>query len=47
MPYLTLVLIVVAVNLLPAFGPPTWTILVVARLDWHLNPIALVVLGAV
>lgn len=47
MAYLALVLIVLAVNLLPAFGPPTWTILVVARLDWHLNPIALVILGAV
>jgi len=38
--------IVFAVNLLPAFGPPTWAVLVFTRLHWHLNPIALVLLGA-
>lgn len=47
MNYLLLVLIVFAVNLLPAFGPPTWAILVFARLEWNLNPVALVVLGGV
>jgi membrane protein YqaA with SNARE-associated domain len=45
--YLALVAIVFGVNLLPAFGPPTWAVLVFARLHWHLNPIALVLLGAV
>lgn len=35
------------VNLLPAFGPPTWVILVLIKLNWHLNPVALVLLGAV
>jgi membrane protein YqaA with SNARE-associated domain len=47
MQYLTVFLIVFGVNLLPAFGPPTWTLLVFARLNWQLNPVALVVLGAV
>lgn len=46
MRYLVLVGIVVGVNLLPAFGPPTWAVLVYARLRWHLNPIALIGLGA-
>ena len=45
MQYLYLFLIVLGVNLLPAFGPPTWTLLVFARINWHLNPVALVVLG--
>ncbi len=45
MKYLFITLIVFAVNLLPAFGPPTWTLLVIARWDWHLNPVALVLLG--
>jgi uncharacterized membrane protein YdjX (TVP38/TMEM64 family) len=45
--YLGLVALVIAINLLPAFGPPTWTVLVVAKLTWHLNPVALVLLGAV
>jgi membrane protein YqaA with SNARE-associated domain len=47
MRYLLLFLIVLGVNLLPAFGPPTWTILVFARINWHMNPVAIVVLGAV
>jgi len=44
--YLALVAIVFGINLLPAFGPPTWAVLVFTRLHWHLNPVALVVLGA-
>jgi len=44
--YLVLFLLVLAVNLLPAFGPPTWSLLVYARLRWHLEPVALVLLGA-
>jgi membrane protein YqaA with SNARE-associated domain len=43
--YLVLTLTVFGVNLLPAFGPPTWAVLVFARLRWHLNPVALVALG--
>ena len=47
MEYLALFAIVFGINLLPAFGPPTWAVLVFARLHWHLNPIALVLIGAV
>jgi hypothetical protein len=32
MQYLVLFAIVFGVNLLPAFGPPTWTLLVFARI---------------
>jgi membrane protein YqaA with SNARE-associated domain len=39
-------LVVFAVNLMPAFGPPTWSMLVLFRLRSHLNPVALVVIGA-
>jgi len=46
-PYLALFGIVFGINLLPAFGPPTWAVLVFTRLHWHLNPVALVILGAV
>lgn len=46
MAYLALAGIVFGVNLLPAFGPPTWSILVYARLRWHVEPVVLVVLGA-
>jgi uncharacterized membrane protein YdjX (TVP38/TMEM64 family) len=45
--YLLLFAIVFGVNLLPAFGPPTWTLLVFARLNWHLEPVAIVLIGAV
>src|ERR1035437_4305305 len=47
MRYLALFAIVFGINLLPAFGPPTWAVLVFTRLHWHLKPIALVLLGAV
>jgi membrane protein YqaA with SNARE-associated domain len=43
--YLAIAGIVLGVNLLPAFGPPTWSLLVFARLQWHLNPFALVPIG--
>lgn len=46
MAYLALAAIVLGVNLLPAFGPPTWSLLVYARLRWHLEPVVLVILGA-
>ena len=47
MAYLVVTAIVFGINLLPAFGPPTWAVLVFTRLHWHLNAVALVVLGAV
>jgi membrane protein YqaA with SNARE-associated domain len=38
--------VVFGVNLLPAFGPPTWAVLVLFRLRSGLNPVALVLEGA-
>ena len=35
-----------AVNLLPAFGPPTWAVLVFCQLTFDLEPLVLVPLGA-
>ena len=46
MNYLYLFLVVFGINLLPAFGPPTWSILVLFRLHSHIDPIAMVLLGA-
>ncbi|WP_330180555.1 hypothetical protein OHB26_29705 [Nocardia sp. NBC_01503] len=46
LPYLVVIAAVFALNLLPAFGPPTWILLIVFRLNWQLNPIALVMIGA-
>lgn len=44
--YLAVLGTVFGLNLLPALGPPTWTLLVLFRLNWHLRPVPLVVLGA-
>jgi membrane protein YqaA with SNARE-associated domain len=38
--------VVFAVNLLPAFGPPTWAVLVFFSLDFDLAPVPLVLGGA-
>ena len=46
MPYLAFFAAVLGINLLPAFGPPTWTVIVFSRLHWHLNPVALVIIAA-
>ncbi|MEU0869538.1 hypothetical protein [Nocardia brasiliensis] len=45
--YLAVVAVVILVNLLPAFGPPTALVVVLFRLHWQLNPVALVIVGAV
>jgi uncharacterized membrane protein YdjX (TVP38/TMEM64 family) len=45
--YVLVALIVFGVNLMPAFGPPTWAVLVLYRLSSHLAPIPLVAIGAV
>lgn len=45
--YAAVAAIVFAVNLLPAFGPPTWAVLVLLKLHWHLAPLPLVLVGAV
>ena len=44
--YFILFLIVLGVNLLPAFGPPTWSILVVFRLNTEMPTWAIVIIGA-
>ncbi len=46
MSYLVALGVVLGVNMLPAFGPPTWSVLTLFRLRSDLNPVALVVLGA-
>jgi membrane protein YqaA with SNARE-associated domain len=38
--------VVFAINLLPAFGPPTWAVLVLFSLDFDLPAVPLVLLGA-
>jgi hypothetical protein len=45
--YLLLVAVVFGVNLMPAFGPPTWAILVYYRYAHDLPIVLLVALGAV
>jgi membrane protein YqaA with SNARE-associated domain len=44
--YLLLCAVVLGVNLLPAFGPPTWAVLVFFRLQWGLEAVPLVLVGA-
>ncbi len=45
--YLVAAAVVFGVNLLPAFGPPTWAVLVFYRLTGHLAVVPLVLIGAV
>lgn len=45
--YLAMAAIVFGVNLLPAFGPPTWAVLVYYRLTSDLSAVPLVLVGAV
>jgi hypothetical protein len=44
--YLLAVACIFGVNLLPAFGPPTWAVLVFFRLNSDLAAVPLVLLGA-
>ncbi|MFC9659998.1 hypothetical protein ACFVJ5_07135 [Nocardia sp. NPDC127606] len=44
--FLIVAAVVFVVNLMPAFGPPNALVLVFFTLNWHLNPVALVVVGA-
>ncbi len=44
--YLAVFGIVFGINVLPAFGPPTWLVLVVLHVSWGCNVVALVVVGA-
>lgn len=42
-----LILVVLGFNLMPAFAPPTWTALVFFSLNTSLNPLEIVVIGAI
>ena len=44
--YLYLVLVVFTFNLAPAFAPPTWSVLVLFKINTSVDPVALVLLGA-
>src|SRR4051812_20351497 len=44
--YLLVAAVVLGVNLLPAFGPPTWAVLVWFEVTQDLHPVALVLIGA-
>lgn len=43
--YFLAIAVIAGANLLPAFAPPTWSILVFFTLRYHMNPVALVLLG--
>ena len=45
--YLALIAAVLIANALPAFAPPTWSILVFFLINYELNPVALVIFGVV
>lgn len=45
--YLALIAAILIANALPAFAPPTWTILVFFLINYDLNPVALVILGVI
>lgn len=45
--YLLALLAIIALNVLPAFAPPTWTLLVFLIINYDVNPIALVVIAVV
>lgn len=43
---LILIAVVIIINALPAFAPPTWTVLVFYYIQYDLHPALLVILGA-
>jgi hypothetical protein len=45
--YLLAAILVLAVNLLPAFGPPTWLVLVYLTLTYDLSPVPMIALAVV
>ncbi|MBU6347104.1 MAG: hypothetical protein KGQ38_00615 [Actinomycetales bacterium] len=45
--YLLVVAVVFGINLLPAFAPPTWSVLVFFAFNQELNEIALIALGVI
>lgn len=44
--YALVILAVLAVNLMPAFGPPTWSVIVLFSLHTSANPVVLVLIAA-
>jgi membrane protein YqaA with SNARE-associated domain len=44
--YILVAAVVLGVNLLPAFGPPTWAVLVLFRVNSHIPVVPLVLVGA-
>jgi membrane protein YqaA with SNARE-associated domain len=44
--YLLVAAVVLGINLLPAFAPPTWAVLVLFRLSSHVSVVPLVLVGA-
>ncbi|MET7771894.1 hypothetical protein [Nocardia sp. NPDC005366] len=44
--FLIVFAVVFLVNLMPAFGPPNALVLVLFKLNWHLAPVPLVIIGA-
>lgn len=44
--YAVALAVIFALNLLPAFGPPTWSVMVLFTLNFDLSPVILVPLGA-
>lgn len=45
--YVVLGVFVLGMNMIPAFMPPTWTILVFFYLSYHLLPLPVIIIGAV
>ncbi len=45
--YLLVVAVVFGINLMPAFAPPTWAVLVLFRINSNLASVPLVLLGAI
>lgn len=45
MEYLALIFAILIANAVPAFAPPTWSILIFFLISYDLNPVALVLLG--
>jgi hypothetical protein len=43
--YFLLAILVFGINLLPAFAPPTWVILVFYKLNFNLNSVSIIVIG--
>lgn len=45
--YLLAIVVISLANMVPAFAPPTWSILVFFTLQHHMHPVVLVLLGVV